>query len=926
MKYTTATPKHIFLAIALSSMALAGCSQSSSDAGLIAQARTAVEKNDFKAAEIHLKNLLQKTPDSAEARFLLGQVYFQAADFRSAEKELHRAIEAGYDRSKTVPTMFHAMLQVGEYQKIIDEHKNLAVEGNDVKARVLDQVARAYLALNKREDAQASFREALTLKPDLPAAKAGLIGILAVTDRAAAKSQVDALVKQAPESFETLILKGDLELAENQLVPARDSFIKAVQADPNNALARAKLGAIFIDLKNFKDAQTQINELRRMSPNSPAGMHLQALYEFRQGKLPAARDAVQLALKAAPDYLPSVALAGNIFLNLGQNEQAERQGRALVERAPQSLQGYRLLGAAYLSMNSPERALSTVMPVIQKGTKDSTLFTIAGEAHLKLNEPAKAGIYFEQAQKLDPTDASKRTGLALSRMASGDRDKAFDDLEAAVKLDTEGYQADFALIMARVKEKQFDKALEAVTNLEKKQPKNPLSQNLRGMVLLAKNDVPAARKAFDAALELDPAFFPAAANLASLDLRDNKPADARKRYESVLAKDPKNAQALIAMARHTARQGGSKQDVEKLLAQARTSNPGAVPPLLALANYHLENNQPREAIPLLQEGLRQHPDRTEILELLGVAYMRTNDRSQAVETYEKLIRLSPRNAALHYRMGELKASGADDNGALNAFRKAAELQPKAAEPRIAIASVLLRMGKKEEARTMAKLLQKDLPASPAGILLEGDLHAADQNWAGAAISFRKAFDVQKNAVTAGKLHQSLVRGGKAAEAETFLAEALAAEPKNMSLQLYAGENAIVTERWAKASEHYKTVLVAQPTNGVALNNLAWAAFKLNDPKALQYAEQAVTAMPQAPNVIDTLGHILVQTGNPSRGVEVLRQAVAISPKSADIRLHLAEGYAKLGNKSDAKKEIDQVLRDNPSPAIATQAKQLADKL
>ena len=346
--------KSLVVTIAIvSALTLTACKQGSSSENLIAQAQAAIDKKDPKAAEIHLKNLLQKSPDNAEGRYLLGKAYYEMADFRSAEKEFHRAIDAGINRSKTVPMMFHSMLQIGDYQKIVDEHKNLAVEGNEIKSQVADQLARAYLALGKKDEAASAFREALSLLPGNAAAKSGVIGMLAVTDRAAATTQTDALLKEFPSSFEAWVLKGDLEIAANNLTAAKAAFTKAIALDANNALARAKLVAIDIDLKDYPAANKGILELRRMTPNSAATLHLQALYDFRQGNLTQARDTVQLALRAAPSYLPAIALAGNIFLNLGQNEQAERQAKSLIELAPQSLQGHRLLGATIVGYIEP---------------------------------------------------------------------------------------------------------------------------------------------------------------------------------------------------------------------------------------------------------------------------------------------------------------------------------------------------------------------------------------------------------------------------------------------------------------------------------------------------------------------------------------------------------------------------------------------
>ena len=71
----------------------------------------------------------------------------------------------------------------------------------------------------------------------------------------------------------------------------------------------------------------------------------------------------------------------------------------------------------------------------------------------------------------------------------------------------------------------------------------------------------AARVAFTKAVELSPTYLPAIVNLARLDIAEKKPADARKRLEALVAKDPKNEQALLALADVMARTGAPPADI-----------------------------------------------------------------------------------------------------------------------------------------------------------------------------------------------------------------------------------------------------------------------------------------------------------------------------------------------------------------------------
>jgi cellulose synthase operon protein C len=905
---------------------LSGCGKFGGTEDSLAKANQALQAKDLKSAELYLKTAIQKK-DSVEARTLLGGIYRDTADFRSAEAEYRRAIELGSERNKIVPDLMETLYSMGEFQKVIDDSKNLTVDQSEPKARVSTAVGRSYLSLSKTDQAKKAFEDALTAVPNHLPAKAGLASLLAIAgDKEGARRAAEVILAMDPNSQDAAMLKGDLLLLDGKLVEARDLFVKIMTNNPSSILARAKITAIEIDLRNFDSARAHWKELAKLNGASPGTAYLRSLLEFRDNKLEAARETIQFAIKIAPDYPPSLTLAANIFLALNSFEQAEKYARMSLERSPGSLPAQRLLAATYLKMNSPERAMQIVQPLIDKNVADPAILAIAGEASLKLNEPAKSAIYFERASKLDPNDPTKRTGLALAKMASGDQATAFNELEQAVEIDSKNYQADIALIMGRVKEKQYDKALEAVARLEKKLDKNPLPLNLRGMVLMAKNDVPAARTAFQKALEIDPIFFAATANLASLDMRENKPDDAKKRYETLLQKDPKNTQALIALASLNSRTGGSKESTLDYLRRAKAASPGAIPAILALSNFYMENRLPREAIPVLQEGLTANPNRLELLDVLGSAYLQLNDRQQAMDTFDRMVKVNPTSSALQYRMGELRASIRDDNGAYQNFKRASDLQPKAIEPKIAMASMLLRQGKTAEAKAIAGQLQKETGNSAAGLTLEGDLLSVEKKWAEASASYRKAFALEKTVSIGVKLHQAYVRADKVADADALLADWFKTAPNDVAMRLYAGEHEIARQRWAEAVKHYDNVLKIDPKHTAALNNVAWALNKLKDPRAIGLAEQAYALAPQTPAVIDTLGYLLMESGNTARGIELLRQAVGLAPKVSEYRLHLAEALSKAGDKAAARKELDLVLKDSPTGTTSDAAKALSSKL
>ena len=912
-----------------SSLALAGCGDSPES--LLVKARESIEKNDPKAAEIHLKNLLQKA-DNAEARFLLGTLYLQAGDPRSAEKELERALQAGFDAGRVVVPLADAKLQLGEPRAVIELAGKGSPSNPEEKAKLATLIGRAHQAMGRAGEARASFESALAASPGFPGAQVGLIALQAGTgDIAGASTAIDQVLAAHPGSAEALALKGDLELAQRRPREAREFFRKAFAANPYDRQSLSKVANTGIDLKEYEDAQKALDSLKKITGPAAMTMHLQALLYARQDKLEQARGAIEAALKAAPDYLPAMALGAEIYSRTNALEQAERLARRIIERAPNSTMGYRLLGSTLMRMNAPEKALQAVQPVLDKDAKDPALYALAGEAALRMNDPAKSAQWYAKAVALDPEDPRNKTGLALAHLAGGDRARGIAELEQVSLQEGSGTQADFALVSAHLRERQWDKALAAIDRLEKKQPDSALVANLRGSALAGKGDTPGARKAFEQALQRDPKLLTAASNLAALDARERKFDDAKKRYTTLLQADPKNVGAMLALAQliqGTAGKDDAAAADEALgwLRKARDADRASVPAVLALAGWYVGRDRAKEAIPLLQEALAAAPDNAQLLSALGTAYLRSDQDALGMETLERVLRARPNDAGLQMRMGQLKLSRGDAAGAMSNFRKAAELQPKALEPRLAMAAALGRDGKFDEARRIAATLQKDAPKSPAGLVLEGDIAMAERKPGEAAAAYRKALAIQNAPPIAIKLHGALAAGGNAAEADAFLQGQLKARPDDLGLRMYAGEQDVVRQRWAAAVAHYDVVIARQPTNALALNNAAWALHELGDPKAREYAERALAAAPKSPAGMDTLGVILSRAGEHKRAVELLREATAGAPKAPVIRLHLAEALIAADDKAAARTELDTVLKDAPTGSVAEQAKKLQGRL
>lgn len=917
------------VALLVATVMVSGCGGKSSEPdAILAKVKQEREKREFTAAIINLKNLLQQVPDNSEARYLLGLTYSDSGDFRSAESDLRRALELGYDKTKVIPTLGKALLNIGEFQKVLDQTKVEGEMSNQTQAEILTLRAQASLALGKVPDARQLLEQALAKQPDHADALLAQARIAATDKKLEDSAQlIEKAVSSAPKSVDAWLLKGDLLRATADLPGARAAYQKVLELSADNIPARLNIASLEIDGGKFDEATKYIDEVRKIAPNNPLAIYMQGLIEFRKENYSGARDKVQQVLKAAPNHLPSVLLAGAVEVALGTHTQAQIHLGKVLASAPGNLYARKLMISSLAKTGQLQRAIEVLQPGLKQAPDDASLMALAGELYVQSNDFSKATEFFGKAAKIDPKSAGARTGLGLSRLAAGETSSAMADLESAAQLDSSKYQADVLLIMTNLRQGSYDKALKALESLEKKQPDNPLTFNLKAAIFIGKKDTVSARKHLEHALKLQPNYVTAAVNLAQLDLQDKKPDSARRRLESIVEKDKDNVQALLTLANLGPRIGASTKEVIDWLERARKADSGAVQPQVMLALAYAQSGEGKKALEVAQLANTANPENVEVLDTLGSIQLGTGAREQALVTFGKLAVLQPASPLAHYRLASAQAANANRDAALASLKKSLELKPDFIDAHVALVDLHLRAAQFGDAMKTVQVVKKQAAKSPVGFTLEGDVLMAEKKYSQAVKAYESAFGMAKSAPLVIKLHAAAAAmGGKTDEADARLTQWLKDSPEDVPVRLYVADASLKTGKYKNAIEHYEWLVGKQPDNFLVLNNLAWAYQQTKDSRALATAERAFKIKPDNAAVVDTLGWMLVEQGNTTRGIELLQKAVSAAPKSQEIRFHLAQAWLKAGDKTKAREELERLLAIDGKFAQHTDAANLLKQL
>jgi len=904
--------KHpVALAVALAfatSLMLPGCDRVSNltEQEHIQRAKDFEDKGDLKASIVELKNAVQKNPGSPQARLLLGQIYLKVGMGAEAEKELSQAVKLGINRETVNPQLGEALLLMGEYKRVLDEIQPGEQTSQANLARIFQLRGDALLGLGQLKDACNLFNQSLDADKSNPATYWGLAQC-AIAERNTEKARewLDAALKIRDRQAQTWILAGNLERLEKDAEAALAAYSSALKIDPENLEALQNRAIINTKLGRMKLAQADIETIRKLYPKSIAANYLQALFKFREKKYPEARDALLETLKIAPNYPPALLLGGLIENALGNLQTAESHLNKAVRAAPHNGFALRMLAATQLRMGRPDDAAKTLAPVDLEKTRDAGLHTIAGEIALTKRDFAKAAAHFETAAEISPDSAAIRTELGIARLAQGDS-RAMADLQAAADMGGASTRADNVIILKQLKQKQFDDALVRIAALEKKQPQSPLAWNYRGTAYAGKKDAARARSSFQQALKLDPKFFPAALNLAQLDLAEGKTDQARKNFVGILQNEPKHLQSMLALADLSLQDKDEKAYVD-WLEKAIKAHPHATLPRSALTRFYLSKKEPQKALAVAREMVNANPDKPEALNLLGSIQLAAGDKANAIATLTKLTEKARQSPDAFLRLALAQISDNRTKDARTSLQKALQLKPDHLLSQDALLRLELADSKPDAALVIARQIQVQQPSSSLGFDREGDILLSQKRYPQAAKAYEQALAKGAGTNSLLKLHRALAAAGDTQAAEQRLSGWIKQHPQDLVARNYAAEIYMRTQRNREAIAQYEVLLKARPGNVIVLNNLATLYQREKDPRALATAEQALKLAPDQPGVQDTLGWILVEQGQLPRGLDLLRKASAKVPKSATLRYHYGAALAQSGKKAEAKKELEAAL-------------------
>jgi tetratricopeptide (TPR) repeat protein len=860
-------------------LALGACDRNSVE-DLLKQAETSRASGNIRAGMIQLKNALQKDPQNARARLLLGQTFLDLGDGAQAEIELKRAHELGAPAERATLLLLEAKLIQGKAQEVVREFPEFDSYPPATRAAFLVLRAQTHLASGQVAEAEQAFTNATRVDEAALDAWLGLTRLaLARGNAAGAQGHFARAAAIAPDDYKTLLVQGDLATQSGKFEEAEKAYRAVLtKRKDDQAALRAHFGVAqsLLSQNKTQEAIDRLTAVLKVAPNHPIPNYLRAFAAYRLKDYQAAKTHAELTLRVQPAHRGALFIAGGSSYALNQFEQALKHLNAFVAQAPDNAEGRKMLAATQMRLGDPKRAVGTLQPALTTKDSDPQVVAMTGLASAQAGDPATAREKLAEAATLPSTDPDVRARIGLARVAIGDQG-GMEDLEAASKLDQELGQADGALVAAHMRNREFDKALEAATRARDKQPNRAAGHLLVGIVQARLENIDAARQSLQKALEIQPGHL----------------------------------QALLTLANVEGRAGRAAEAVG-YLEKAIQANPDSVYPRLVLARMYMVRNEHQKALATAKLGLQKKTNDLGLLEVVGRAQLALGQPNEAASAFETLVAARPESTFAHIYLATAYERAGTLERALAQLDRAARVTTNPLLPRLERARMLAAAGRVDDAQKVLADLRASNPDHPAVAALEGALAQATNRPAEAAAALKRAMGAKPSSGLLIRLVRAQLQAGQAAEAQQVLSEWLTKNPEDAPVRQALAEVLIATHQYPQAAAEYAKLHELAPNNSAILNNLAWLTAETGHSRdALGYARRAAELSPGNPLILDTLGVVLLRSDNVAEAVGVLRKASEIAPAMGTIKLNLARALMRGGNPAEARTLLQGLVASDP---------------
>ena len=898
------------LMLALLLVVAGGCDRFASPEKRVARAERLMAEGDRRGAVVELLNALQDEPELPKARLLLGEAALWLGDPHGANRQLER-ISGGVDPTRLALLEVRVALALGK----LDVAEKRLADDHVAWPRGQREYLRAQWHAQKRQpaEAQREFAAAFAADPSLVAARASELDMLAAQgNRPAALEGLAALTREHADSADAWLAYGAQFAAAGRIRESIDALQSARKLAPLqlDVQKHATLLSALVDLQlmegRLDDARGSSDELNRVASDSLLARYVRARIAMAANDHVAAVNLLRQIVQQAPELQQARILLAMSLVAQGNLEQASATLNELIVMAPNNTVARQLFAQVRMRLDDPDGALRMLVPALQTPSDRSQVNALIDAARSSLGAEQSIAL-LKQMLEADPENRGLQAQLASAYLQAGAPAKAAELLGAG------GAQADArraALLVRAITETSGPQAARAqMDSLLASNPGDLMIANLAATYYARAGDFAAGRAAVQGALQrgADPGVL--LLTLAQLEWSAGQRDAASAALARLLRAQPDHTAARMAAGEIAlARRDYAK--ARELFTAVSAGSAGSVEARLRLAQLALLESRPAEADALIAEAVKSAPGSAAVRSAAGMLNLNSGRADAALEHFRAAVDIDSKDPLNWFNLAGARHALGQASAAREALEKALASRPHWVPASAALVSLDIEARDERAALARIAALKQALPKNPDVLELEGDAQATLLHHRDAVDAYRGAFELRPSASIATKDYRARVAGGLA-DKTGLLERWLAANPRDTGTRQLIADAEAREGNTAKAAEHYRAILEQRPDDVLSLNNLAWIYQQNGDARGMELARRAARLAPQSPSVNDTLGWLLLQSGQVADAQGYLAKAAQLAPNDPAIAFHHAAALEKTGKASEARQKLEILLRTHP---------------
>lgn len=890
------------------SLVLSGCQKQTSEEHLEA-AQVFIQAGDSEAAIVELKNAIQLSPDSAEARFQLGSVYLKNNAFEAAEKELGRALDLGYPSNKVIPLLSRAYQKTGANAALIE------VEHDNAELTVVEQIEvgfyklQSLLRLQKTDEAKELITSLLAL--DTSSVYKGLVETLSLmvdSDMKAALEKAVVLQKQAPLNKDVLSLTAQLYLLNQQPSEAADVYSEYVKAAPEDIESRFALASLLVEQQRTLEAEPHVDKLLEINQQNGLLNQLKGVIRAADSDFENALKHSQIAIQNGRTDPVVYLVAGFAAFELADYEDAQKHLEQIASLLPDNHPGLRILAASQLQTGNTQEASLVLDRVDNLAAQDAFLLSRAGFDLLQAGDVNSAKSLIDKVETIsETTDDLIRLGALKLSLNNID---GVLNLEQAVSKTPKSATANNTLANAYLATNQLDKAAELAKTWQAADPSNIDALLLEGNVAQRNGDLTAAELAFSKASKLAPDEPKVGLALIAMDIIAEDFKAAAGKLDTLTAKNPSYVPALAAeygVNKKLNAQADTLAKIERAHTQFADNEDLSILYARVLANEErfsdaaaiLDKFEPSKDVPLAYWPLK------------GAVLFRAAMIQEAETHYDNWISFYPKQRqAVLGKVVILEAQ--------NKLSEALSLASAFLEDREdlqfeMVQSMLFALdGDAANAQRLLDGFDDNIKPLPFLRGVAARIALLENRPKDAINDALVAYDDNPSSRNMLMVVAAYDRSQEPDNSYEFLSKHLQANPNDLRAMMLQGERQI-NKDVAEAVLTYKKALEINPNNFIVLNNLAYILMQEGElEQAAEYGIRAYELRPDNIATADTYAQILIRQNKVEDAVAAYRKVRADTSANEEIYLNFIEALLMNDNKPVAKRRLSEKQFELPA--------------